>query len=252
MDGGIGNDTLSYASADSGVTFSLAIKSAQATGGAGTDTAKGFQNLTGSGYADTLAGDTGANVIDGGADADDMSGGKGNDTYVVDNADDAVHELAKQGTDTVKSSAASFALGANVENATLIGNGVEAIGNALANKLTGNALANILTGGAGKDVFVFNAGLGEGNVDAITDFNVADDTIYIDNAAFASVGRNGGLSYFAFATGAEAHDRNDRIIYDDDTGALYYDADGSGSRDQVQFATLDANLNLTYKDFYVV
>jgi Ca2+-binding RTX toxin-like protein len=100
-------------------------------------------------------------------------------------------------------------------------------------------------------VFVFNAALGAGNVDEITDFNVADDTIYLENAVFEGL-RGRTLSSYAFAIGEEAHDHNDRIIYDEDTGALYYDADGSGHRDQVQFATLDANLNLTYKDLYVV
>ena len=163
-----------------------------------------------------------------------------------------MHELAKQGTDTVKSSAASYTLGANVENATLIGNGVEAIGNELANKLTGNALANILTGGAGKDVFVFNAALGDGNVDAITDFNRRRRHDLHRQRRLRQRRPQREPVVLRVHDRDEAHDRNDRIIYDDDTGALYYDADGSGSRDQVQFATLDANLNLTYKDFYVV
>ena len=42
--------------------------------------------------ADTLTGDTAANVIDGGAGADAMTGGTGNDTYVVDDAGDVITE----------------------------------------------------------------------------------------------------------------------------------------------------------------
>jgi hypothetical protein len=33
---------------------------------------------------------------------------------------------------------------------------------------------------------------------------------------------------------------------------LYFDADGSGAGEQIQFAQLDADLALTYKDFYVI
>ena len=62
------------------------------------------------------------NVLDGGAGADTLVGGTGNDTYVVDNAGDVVTEGAGAGTDTVQSSV-TFTLGANVENLTLTGAG---------------------------------------------------------------------------------------------------------------------------------
>ena len=54
----------------------------------------------------------------GGAGADTMLGGAGNDTYIVDNVGDVVTEALNNGIDTVQSSA-SFTLGANVENLTL-------------------------------------------------------------------------------------------------------------------------------------
>jgi len=56
------------------VTVSLGLQgAAQDTGGAGSDTLFNFENLTGSAYDDTLAGDAGTNVIDGGDGIDTVS-----------------------------------------------------------------------------------------------------------------------------------------------------------------------------------
>jgi Ca2+-binding RTX toxin-like protein len=70
-----GVDTVSYATATAGVTVSLALTTPQNTGVAGTDTLTGFENLTGSNFADNLTGSSAANVINGGAGVDIMSGG---------------------------------------------------------------------------------------------------------------------------------------------------------------------------------
>jgi Ca2+-binding RTX toxin-like protein len=87
-----------------------------------------------------------------------MSGGAGDDTYVVDNAGDTVAENANEGIDTVQSSL-TYILGANVENLTLMGTtAINGTGNALDNVLTGNSGANVLTGGAGNDTYVVGTG----------------------------------------------------------------------------------------------
>lgn len=44
----------------------------------------------------------------------------------------------------------------------------------------------------------------------------------------------------------------DRFIYDDATGALFFDADGTGSLAQVQLAQLSANLVLGSSDIAIV
>ncbi|MDD1417421.1 hypothetical protein MEN41_23365, partial [Dolichospermum sp. ST_con] len=85
-------------------------------------------------------------------------GGKGNDTFVIDNIGDIIGEGLNGGIDTVQSSL-TWTLKANLENLTLIGtSAINGTGNTLNNTLTGNAAANILTGGLGNDIL--NAGAG--------------------------------------------------------------------------------------------
>jgi Ca2+-binding RTX toxin-like protein len=79
--GGAGNDMLSYASAGAAVVVNLSLTVNQNTGGAGLDRVSGFENVTGSAFADTLTGDAAANVIVGGAGDDQMTGGAGADNF---------------------------------------------------------------------------------------------------------------------------------------------------------------------------
>lgn len=120
-------------------------------------------------------------------------------------------------------------------------------------KLYGGSGNDILTGGSGRDAFVFDTKPNKKtNHDKITDFKVVDDTIWLDNAVFTKVGKNGTLKSSAFWTGSKAHDASDRIIYDKKAGILYYDADGTGSAAQVQIASLPKNLKMTHKDFLII
>jgi Ca2+-binding RTX toxin-like protein len=114
--------------------------------------------LTGNAADNRLQGHAGANTLDGGAGDDTLVGGGGNDTYFVDQTADVITEAAGGGTDTVRS-AATFALGANVEHLVLLGGALAGTGNASANAITGNASANTLDGGAGNDTLT--GGLGD-------------------------------------------------------------------------------------------
>jgi serralysin len=86
-----------------------------------------------------------------------MTGGLGNDGYIVTDAGDVVVEGANGGIDTVHA-AFDTTLGVNLETLVLTGNAVKGTGNAAANTLIGNALANTLKGGAGNDTMDGGAG----------------------------------------------------------------------------------------------
>ena len=49
--------------------------------------------------------------------------------------------------------------------------------------------------------------------------------------------------------GDDATKASHRIVYDDDSGAVYFDSDGVGGDPQVQFADVGKHLDLTHKDF---
>jgi Ca2+-binding RTX toxin-like protein len=119
--------------------------------------------------------------------------------------------------------------------------------------LKGGIGNDTLTGGADADAFLFNTALNAlTNVDDITDFQVGIDQIQLENSIFTKLAPTGTLSDDFFHVGAGAADLNDFIIYDDTTGALYYDSNGSAAGQQVQSAHLDPGLNLTHTDFFVV
>ncbi len=101
---------------------------------------------------------------------------------------------------------------------------------------------------------MFNTALNAAtNVDTIADYNVAADTIRLDDAIFTTLalGTLAASAFVANASGA-ATTAAHRIIYETDTGILRYDADGSTGSAGIQFATLAAGLALTNADFLVV
>lgn len=116
----------------------------------------------------------------------------------------------------------------------------------------GGAGNDRLTGGAGYDIFVFDNKLSKSsNVDIITDFNSAQDTIYLSRKIFSKITKKGYLTKSAFKVG-NSFDKDDKIVYQKSSGGLFYDADGSGSKYKyVQFGLIQANLSLSYKDFIV-
>ncbi|MBF9195693.1 polysaccharide lyase family 7 protein [Microvirga terrestris] len=111
--------------------------------------------------------------------------------------------------------------------------------------------SDVLTGGTGKDTFTFDTSPSSKNVDVIVDFDVVDDTIRLNDSAFSKL-KWGNLSASSFMVGTKALDSDDRIIYDNKTGSLSYDADGSGSGAAVKFAVIENLAKLTAADFLVI
>jgi Ca2+-binding RTX toxin-like protein len=248
------------------------------TGGDGNDSLDGADGL------DKLFGGNGNDTLNGGAglDADQFTGGAGDDTYVIDLPTDLITETSTGGTaDLVRSTATSYTLAAFVENLVLDGTAaISATGNTLNNVMTGNAAANSLSGSAGndtlngglgndvliggagndslngstgQDAFVFNTALSATtNLDRIASFVAADDTIRLENAIFTTLTTTGTLAASAFVAGTAALDAGDRIIYSSATGQIWYDSDGTGAAAKILFATVTSGTVMSSADFVII
>ena len=185
LDGGTGNDVMRGGLGNDSYVVDSMLDTVTENAGEGTDTVTAsthyrmtanVENLVLSGSADlqgygndlanTVAGDTGNDLLNGLGGADAMSGGLGNDAYFVDNVGDVVTENANAGNDTVYASI-NYALGADVEYLVLQGSALSGSGNSLSNSIAGNAGNNILDGKAGADSMYGGAG---------------DDRYFVDNA----------------------------------------------------------------------
>ena len=225
-------------------------------------------NLIGNSFPNLIIGNNGVNVINGGPADDQMVGLGGGDIYYVDHAGDSVTESGGEGIDIVRASVSwTLTPGADVETLhTTADAGMLAInltGNETGNTLRGNNGNNILNGGDGndeltglwgEDAFLFDTPLDAVlNMDYIMDFNVNDDTIQLDQTIFSSSltpGSSVGGSQFVIGTAAL--DAAHRIIYDEATGDVFYDSDGTGATAAIRFAHVSAGLALTNFDFFVV
>lgn len=176
----------------------------------------------------------GNDKITGGNGVDYLTGFAGNDTI-----------FANKGNDILKGGTGDDKLDGGAGKDKLYGED----GN---DRLYGGLDKDFLHGGAGKDTFVFDTKLGSTNIDTIDDFSVKDDTIWLDDDIFTKVGKVGDLASGAFYVGTKAHDSSDRIVYDNKSGKLWYDADGHGTGAAIQFAQLDPGLKLTAADFDII
>ncbi len=186
--------------------------------------------LTGTSAIDAT-GTSQANIITGNGAVNFIRGGLGNDTL-----------LGKAGNDTLWGEDSNDTLQGDSGNDELNGGR----GN---DKLDGGTGTNILTGEGGSDIFKFTT---TGHIDTITDYNVPNDTIQLENAVFTALTISGTLAASQFRIGTKAIDANDHIIYNNITGSLIYDANGNGTGAMQQIATLSAGLTMTNADIVVI
>jgi len=276
LTGGWGDDVLTggkgsdWANFYESVTVNLAAGTA--TGAEGNDTLKEIENVNGSGANDTLIGDANANILDGGYGDDWLVGGQGDDmliggknvdwasysdatsAVIVDLAaetatggagNDTLREIENvQGSkfnDTLKGNDLDNSLDGGAGNDKLNGGlGFDTLkGGAGNDTLDGREDEDTLTGGGGNDIFKFTV---NGPADKITDFNVTNDTIQLENGVFKALTATGVLAAGQFKVGAKAVDANDFVIYNKATGALLYDADGNGATAAVQITCKERDL----------
>lgn len=212
LDGGAGFDLVSFNEAIEGVFVDLQNEALN-TGEAANDIFFNFEGVIGSGFADTLSGNSlgndlrggaGADVLDGRAGNDTMRGNGGDDLMVVDAALDRIIEGMGQGTDTVTASVTyRLAAGAEVEFLTT----TNALG-ATSIHLTGSNTANSITGNAG-----INRLYGMGDADTLQGLGGAD---FLDGGDGNDVVRGGdGNDNLTGGAGSDTLDGgagNDRLV----------------------------------------
>lgn len=232
--------------------------------------------MVGNELANVMTGSIHNDWIVGAGGADRMKGGLGNDLYFVEGRGDLVVENANAGWDAVYTDMRNYVLPVNVEELQGIAEADQRLtGNDLENWITGDrgndtlvggggrdGLAgfggnDVLTGGTGTDYFQFWETLGPNNIDTITDFSPLGEEMDLwrnGSGMFNALANTGYLDAWAFKVigpGGSAEDSNDRILYNQSLGKLYYDADGSGSGAMVQFAYLPNRPVLTATSFWV-
>lgn len=192
-----------------------------------------------------------------------LYGGDGND-YIEGGEKSGNFLYGEAGNDTIIASQSPYNLntidgGAGNDKLTggWNGTGDTLLGGAGNDEITGLLGNDTLTGGAGADKFIFNANDG---TDTITDFSVIDDRIVVSAGGFGGIpaGFGGGLTPGGaitpaqFTIGATAADASDRFIYNNSTGALFFDVDGTGATEQIQLASLSPGLAMTNTNISVI
>ena len=208
-------------------------------------------------------GNSQANIITGGPGNDELAGGNGNDIYNLTTAGDTIFETASGGLDRLLTALPYYHLTApNVEILGYEGTGdFFGVGSDQGDIIFGGAGNDILNGGLGSDTlvgeggasdrFLFDSALGPTNIDTIADFLSGSDYFLLENSIFTALG-TGVLPPGAFVNGTVAGDADDRILYDQATGKVFYDADGNGAGAAVQFAAIMGNPAIAASDFVVI
>ena len=138
------------------------------------------------------------------------------------------------------------------------GTGRGLLGSNGADTLTGGAGNDVIAGGPGSDTLIGNGGAdtfaftaaANGAVDRIADFASGTDKLAFAQSAFSALAP-GELSTAAFVQAAAALTSEQRIIHNQATGLVSYDADGNGGGAAIAVAQLNAGQVLKAQDIKV-
>jgi serralysin len=231
-------------------------------GGSVINGTSGNDALSGTSASETINGLAGNDTIAASAGNDTINGGDGRDSIEYKSAATS-GVVVDWVSGTIDSSAGSVTF-TSIERVAG-GNFADAMaGDAAAQNLTGQGGADTLWGANGADTLWGNSGgdffvfreMGTANADRISDFVTGADEIQLDDAAFSAIGALGGFSAgdarFWSSTSGTAHDASDRVIYNTETGQLYYDADGNGGGAAQLIATVVNDPALVASDISVI
>jgi Ca2+-binding RTX toxin-like protein len=146
----------------------------------------------------------------------------------------------------------------NILNFSSISKGLTIDGDAGNDTITGTALNDVIIGGAGNDTITLGAGNDAVRFnsltgsDTITDFSVADDSIQLARSVMTQLSGGASLTVAEFEVGTAATSAATRIVYNQSTGVLSYDANGSDAGGVTTLATFTGQPVLTVDDFSIV
>ncbi|MEH1803303.1 MAG: calcium-binding protein [Nostoc sp.] len=265
-----GNDTISGGAGNDSLDVSYSSGNNIVNGGNGNDTfyaygAKGANTLNGGNGDDSFyltAPSTAPSVlvtqtINGGTGSDYLEVNYG--SYTTKGITSTFNATTNQGSITTGTNQVSYKniqelnIGGTVYADNIVGGNSGDVlfgynGNDL---LTGGKGNDALYGGNGTDTFAFS-NYNEG-IDTLADFDTTDEVIQVSAAGFGGSLAVGTLSADKLTIGSAASAITQRFIYDDITGALFFDQDGSaGAFTQVQFAQLSSGLSLRASNFVVI
>jgi Ca2+-binding RTX toxin-like protein len=272
IEGGAGNDTIWGFNEN---RTSLYQGNDTLIGGDGDDSLVGLyasDSLDGGAGNDTMFSNTGSDALVGGDGNDELHlepdgndsifGGAGNDTFMSQAAYQHRINLA---AGTMTTNGPGFGVVGGVENLVLLNNEDWVLGDSLANRIDmgagsdtvdGGGGNDTITGGADADQFLFASPLRTDSAARITDYQSGIDKIHLDAHVMNQLGASGNFSagdmrFYAAPGATGGHDADDRVVYDNATSRLYYDADGSGSGAAQLIATLQSGAALAATDIAV-